>query len=278
MDDDGHNSHAKRDHLGKNHSLRYTSFYASFYPGGFEMIRFIFPTLCLFFFCFGIMHAENLYLKDNLQRARPGDYLVVSANKTNTLMHIFSRQGEIMTIEEIAVPESRKSQKMPWKDWVQNHAPGNTSWVMYDIDLNTGKMLRYYSFTKRGWFEIAEADNFLSKLLNLRLNKVPDKDRKKVGMKLFSGSEESRFWQPNLVADGKIIRGVKFDAWRTRWPKDNSDLSGKGIEVYLPQDNQLYPSYFPYWLQINGAIGKARIRTIDSGSGLESPKPAVMLQ
>ncbi|MFI5344511.1 MAG: hypothetical protein ACHQUC_09850, partial [Chlamydiales bacterium] len=235
------------------------------------MIRLIYSLFCFSFFCFGSMQAENLYLKDNLQRAIPGDYVVVSSNKTITLMHIFGRQGEILTIEEIAMPESRKP-KMHWREWVQNHAPGSTSWVMYEIDLKSGRMLRYYSFTKRGWFEIAEADNFLSKLLNLRLNKIPDKDRKKVGMKIFSGSEESRFWQPNLVVDGKIIRGVKFDAWRTRWPKDSSDLSGKAIEVYLPQDNQSFPSYFPYWLQIHGTIGKARVRMIDSGSGLESPK------
>lgn len=242
------------------------------------MIRSIFSLFCFSFFCFGAMHADSLCLRDNLQRANPGDYLVVSANKTITLMHIFGKQGEFLTIEEIAIPESRKPQKISWREWVRNHAPGNTSWVMYDIDLKTGKMVRYYSFTKRGWFEIAEADNFLSKLLNLRLSKIPDKDRKKVGIKIFSGSEESRFWQPNLVVEGKIMRGVKFDAWRTRWPKDNSDLSGKSIEVYLPQDNQSYPSYFPYWLQINGVIGKARVRMIDSGSGLESPKPAVMQQ
>jgi hypothetical protein len=222
------------------------------------------------------VEAEDLYLKNNLQKAQPGDYLVISANKTITIMHIYDKRSEMLTIEEIAVPEGRKPPKMSWREWVQSNAPGNTSWVMYEIDLQSGKMQRYYSFTKKGWFEISEADNFLSKLLNLRLSKIPDKERKKVGLKLFADSADSRFWQPCLVVEGKTIRGVKFDAWRTRWPKDSSDLSGKLIEVYLPQDNQAYPSYFPYWLQITGTVGKARVRMIDSGSGLVSPKPPMM--
>lgn len=241
------------------------------------MAQFFFSLISFVFCFFSLMHADPLSLKDNLQRALPGDFLVISANKTITVMHIYDKQGEILTIEEIAVPEGRKPEKMSWREWVALNAPGNTSWVMYEIDLQTGKMLRYYSFTKKGWFEISEADNFLSKMLNLRLSRMPDKDRKKIGTKLFA-NDDSRFWQPPMVIDGKIIRGVRFDAWRTRWPKDNSDLSGKVIDIYLPQDNQTYPSYFPHWLQINGVVGKARVRMIDSGTDLKSPKQAVMRQ
>jgi hypothetical protein len=241
------------------------------------MVRYYFLILsfvCCFFFG---LQADQLSLKDNLQRAIPGDFLVIAANKTITFLHIYEKHNGILIVEEIAVPDGRKPSKMSWREWMQQEAPGNTSWVMYEIDLATGKMLRYYSFTKKGWFEIAEADNFLSKMLNLRLSPLPDKDRKKVGTRIFA-SDDSRFWQPTLVMEGNIVRGVKFDAWRTRWPKDNSELSGKVIELYLPQDNQMYPSYFPYWLQINGVVGKARVRIIDSGANLNSPKPNVMKQ
>ena len=41
-------------------------------------------------------------------------------------------------------------------------------------------------------------------------------------------------WQPRMVIDGKPIQGVLFDAWKTDWPRDGSDLSNKTIEVYLP--------------------------------------------
>lgn len=218
----------------------------------------------------------TIMLKDNLQQAQPGDYIVVSSNKTDTLMHIYGKQGQLLTIEEIAVPENaRQEQDLSWKEWAAQNAPGNTSWVMYDIDLQSGQMLRYYSFSKQGWFEIPDADNFLSKLLNLRLTKVPPQARKKIGPKPGSGPDMRAIWQPRMFVDGKIIKGVNFDAWQTQWPRDGSELSGKSIEIYLPQDSQRYPAYFPYWLQVTAAVGKAKVRIIDSGSQLKSPKPSL---
>lgn len=217
--------------------------------------------------------AEELILRDNLQRAHPGDYVVISSNKIQTLMHIYAKKNEILTIEEIAVPESKRSSETNWKEWVSQGAPENISWVMFDIDLHTGQMMRYYSFTKKNWFEIPDADNFLSKLLNLKFTKIPESARKRVGPKPISGPEWRPLWQPRMIVEGQPLHGVAFDAWRTKWPRDGSDLSGKTIEVYLPRDSQRYPAYFPYWLQINGAIGKAKIRIIDSGSQLQSLKP-----
>ena len=221
-----------------------------------------------------LLQGEELILRNNLQRAQPGDYIVISANKTQTLLLIHAKHQSILTIEEIAVPESKRSPTLSWKEWINQGAPGHTSWVRYDIDLQTGKMLHYYSFTKKNWFNIPDADNFLSKLLNLKFIQIPENARKRVGPKPRSGPEMRPLWQPRMIVEGQPIKGVQFDAWRTRWPRDGSDLSDKAIEVYLPQDSQRYPAYFPYWLQINGAIGKAKIRIIDSGSKLQSPKPS----
>lgn len=224
-------------------------------------------------FCGSLLYAETLVLRNNFQKAVPGDFIVITANKTDTLFHIYDKTDAVVTIEEIAVPDSKKpSEEMGWKAWVENNAPSNCSWVIYEIDLNTGKMLNYYSFTKNGWFEIAEADNFLSKLLNLKLEKVPLNSRKHIGLKPASEAVPKRIWNPPMIVEGKVIKGVRFDAWKTFWPQDQSDLSGKLIEVFLPDENEKYPSYFPYWLQISGAIGKAKVRIIDSGSGLVSPK------
>lgn len=228
--------------------------------------------LLIFGFC-SSLQAQQLVLRNNLRNAQPGDYLVIASGKTHTLMHMYAKQNDILTIEEIAIPESQCSQGLNWKEWVSINAPGNTSWVMYDIDLNTGKMVRYYSFTKKNWYEIPDADNFLSKLLNLKLTKIPESDRKRIGRKPTSGPEWRPFWQPRMIVDGRPVQGVLFDAWRTNWPKDGSELSNKTIEIYLPNNTQNYPSYFPYWLQVNGAVGKAKIRIVDSGSYLKSPKP-----
>lgn len=218
------------------------------------------------------LQGEELVLKNNLQLAQPGDYLVISCNKTLTLMHIFRKENQVLTIEEIALPEGKQPAELNWKAWVAQNAPGNTSWVMYDIDLKTGEMIRYFSYTKNNWFKIPDTDNFLSKLLNLKMTKIPEKFRKRVGPKPFSGPDMRPLWQPRLIMNGKSIEGVHFDAWKTDWPRDGSDLSNKTIEVYLPSNNQKYPSYFPYWLQINAVAGKAKIRIIDSGESLKSPK------
>lgn len=217
------------------------------------------------------LQGKELILKENLQLAQPGDYLVISASKTQTLMHIHSKRNQFLSIEEITVP-SNKSPSKNWKEWIQQGAPGNTSWVMYDIDLSSGEMTRYYSFSKKNWFEIPEADNFLYKLLNLKFVDIPDNARKRIGPKSDFGPDMRSVWQPSMVVEGQTIKGIKFDAWRTKWPKDGSELSSKVIEVYLPSDSQRYPAYFPYWLQIQGTIGKAKVRIIDSGSHLQSPR------
>lgn len=222
----------------------------------------------------GMLHAQDLSLKNNLRQARAGDYLAISAGKTQTLMHIQDKKENILTVEEIAVPEGKRPSSMTWKEWVARGAPCNTSHVMYDLDLQTGQMLRYYSFTKNNWFTISEADNFLSKLLNLQFTKIAESTRKRVGAKLGSGPELRPIWQPRMIVEGTTIPNVSFDAWRTKWPHDGSELSGKTIEVYLPKDSERYPAYFPYWLQINGGIGKAKIRIIDSGSGMKSSRAA----
>lgn len=217
---------------------------------------------------------EVLYLKNNLALSKPGDYLVLNSNKTNTLMHIYDKKDGLLTIEEVVVPENKKKfSSSGWKEWIQKNAPGNTSWVLYEINTTTGQMVRYYSFTKNGWFEIPEADNFISKLLNLKFLKIPESERKKIGLKPIPGQTTRPLWHPPMIVDGKKIPKVFFDAWKTTWPKDNSELSGRTIEVFTPQDQKQFLSYFPYWLQVSGVVGKANIRIVDSGKNLKSPKP-----
>ncbi len=219
-------------------------------------------TISIFFIS---LNANELILRNNLQKGQPGDYIVIAANKTDTVLVIQDKKNSLLTIQEIAVPESKRPSKIDWKQWIDQGGKGNISWVRYDIDLKTGKMSHYFSFTKNQWFEIPERDNFLSKLLNLKFSLIPEQARKRMGLRPRAGEEKRPLWQPQMIIDGQVIKGVPFDAWKTQWPNDGSELSGKVIEVYLPNDDQKYPAYFPYWLQISGVIGKANVRMIDSG-------------
>lgn len=216
------------------------------------------------------IHAEESLLKQNLKKAAVGDYVVIAQGKSNTLFHIFHVQNQLLTIEEITIPESLSCQVVKsWRDWVSNNAPQNTSWVHYQIDLDKEEMKNYYSFTKNGYFTVPDADNFLSTLLKLNLQSIPSNLRRMAGPKV---KGERTFWQPKMVVDGQILEGVVFDAYFTVWPKDDGPITGKTIEIYLPQNSKDYPAYFPYWLQAKGMAGQASVRVIDSGRGLFSPK------
>lgn len=234
-----------------------------------------FVLLSFTFFQTGLCFGEGIYLRENLSRARAGDYLVTAQNKNYTVFHIYGRSPSTLTVEEITVPAQKmKGCFTSWKDWVMKKAPGNTSWVMYTIDLSNAQILRYYSFTKRNLLDMSNSNNFLTTLLNLHLERVPYEKRRRVGPPpLYNREDRRALWQPRIVVEGNEVPNVAFEAWQTRWPKDGSDLSGKIIEVYVPRENERYPSYFPYWLQISGIIGSAKIRIIDSGSQMDSPMP-----
>jgi hypothetical protein len=168
------------------------------------------------------------------------------------------------------MPMSRvPKEKFSWRTWVQQGAPGNTCWLMYTIHIPSGAMQQIFSFTKNQWVTIPQSQNFMSTLLNLRLKRIEGEERKRVGPPPASDSIDRRpYWQPQLIVDGQTMKGVLFDGWRTKWPRDGSELDGKLIEVYVPQENTKYPSYFPYWLQVSGVVGNAKVRIVDSGTGL----------
>lgn len=204
-------------------------------------------------------------LLDNLQRAKAGDYIVTAQGKNYTLLHIYSKKENLLTIEEVSAPSNcLKNLSGAWKNWIAQKAPGHTAWVIYSLDLKTGKMVSSYSVMRQTPLDTSGANNFLTTLLNLHLEPIPLKKRKKLGASFTP-------WQPKMVVEGKTIPGVQFDAWRTEWPKDTTELSERSIDVYVPQESDKYPSYFPYWLEISGLVGSAKVRIIDSGSEMSSP-------
>jgi hypothetical protein len=215
----------------------------------------------------------SLVLRDNMNNAAIGDYIVTAQNKVYTMLLVTQRDGDEIQIDEITVPSSKIHQNFSWRQWVVCKAPQNSSWVRYTIDLKNASMKGMYSFTKGSAYHVDEANNFLSKLLNLQLEPVPERFRKRVGPRASPGGGDWRpFWQPSMIVDGQVVPGVTFHAYRTSWPSDGSELSGKSIEIYVPEDGKKYPAYFPYWLQVSGVVGKARVRIIDSGTNLHLPQ------
>jgi len=234
---------------------------------------FLVLTLSLVCSAFG----QTMMLREGLREAQEGDYIVTAQERNYTVLLVTRKGEQSLIIEEISVPEARFPRGTPsWRQWVQQGAHGHTAWVAYEIDPNTGRMLQQYSFTKNGWCDVNQAENFLSTLLSLRLHPVEDRHRKRVGPLPAQSHRDNRpFWSPRMVVEGQVHRGVPMRPWKTRWPNDGSELAGKIIEVYLPERDGPYPRYFPYWLQVSGVVGKANMRIVDAGQNLQSPKAPI---
>lgn len=234
------------------------------------MKKYIALCLTFFFLSFSICAKAPLLLKDNLQKAHPGDFIVTAQGKNYNLLHIVAKTPANLTIEEISIPAAKiPKQDFSWKNWLNQGAQSSTSRVAYHIDTHSGAMRNFYVLKQGVWHEASLQSNFLSTLLNLPFQHVPLEQRRRVGRSVRTGANDRRpLWQPKLIVDGQTIEGIRFNAWQTVWPKDGTDLAGKSIEVYLPEEGSNYPSYFPYWLQISGLVGNAKIRIVDSGMGL----------
>lgn len=216
-------------------------------------------------------------LCDQLQRAKEGDYIVAAINNTYTVLLVREKLDHQLSFEEITVSKSEIPQQgcwCGWKEWAESGAPGNCSWAMYTLHIPSGDIREHYSYSNQLWSTGSQADSFISTLLSLRLVPIPKSEMKKVGPRPPEGVPDNRkIWRPRMVFEGQVIENANFAAWRTRWPYDRSDLSGQNIIIYLPTDERRYPSYFPYWLQVQGFFGKAKVQIVDSGKNLTSPMP-----
>jgi hypothetical protein len=224
----------------------------------------------VFLFCsmtFAIQ-ATTLTLEQRFSSAQVGDFIVTAQESNYSLLFIRSITSDILLLEEISVPTHQVDVKnIYWREWVSNKAPGHTSWTLYEIDRKSGKLIECFSYSKNGWLFSDESEQFLTRLLSLQLNLVPEKERKKIGPPPVSNEEDRRsLWNPPLIIEGKKITKPSFEVLKTQWPDDGSRLSRCDIELYFAKD---FP--FPYWLEIQSPHYAFKMRAIDSGHNLFSP-------
>lgn len=243
------------------------------------MRLFLSAVLCLLCLTSPIL-AQDLSLLSKLKGAVQGDYIVTAQGRGYTLLDIYSKTDNALILEEITIPASAvNTDNFSWRDWIAQGAKGNTSWIMYKVDLSSGNVSQPYSFTANRILSIPDRDNFLKQLLSLQWTLVPTSERKKSGPPPDQGTPDWRpLWQPPLIIDGKKIPNAFFNAYKTRWPSDGGEISGKSIVIFIPDPNMSVPSYFPYWMEVSGMIGKAKVRIIDSGRGIVSPKDKHFVQ
>lgn len=243
-------------------------------------MRLLFLAVCLLFI-YPIYGQEEMVLKNRFHEARPGNFIVLEQNKIYTFLNIYEKTDTSLILEEVAVPASRIPKKnFSWKNWFESGGPGNTSWTMSEIDLQKGEIEGIYSFTRQSWLDPAYANTFLSTLLNLKFTAIPVNERKRIGPQPSYGKVDQRpLWNPRLILGGQIYSNVSFSAWKARWPNDRTELARKKIEIYLPEksaDSEIsFPTYFPYWIDIEGKLGSAQVKVADSGIDAISPQPPI---
>jgi len=231
----------------------------------------------LLFLLFSTAQAAQISLKEQLRKAEPNSWLVSEQNKNYTFFYIRENNGEHVIIEEVTMSASKRPPKsgFNWRDWFESGAKGHTLWTMSQINLNTGQFENSFSFTHCGWLDLSKSSTFFTTLLNLNFQTVPLEQRRRVGLAPSHRKQDKRpLWQPRLVVNGCRVANPTFYAYKTRWPADRSELSRKWIEVYIPEQKEgaHYPTYFPYWLEVEGKIGSAKVRVVDSGMQATSPK------
>lgn len=219
----------------------------------------------IFFLALPLFAAETL--AGRLSGAKAGDYVVVEAGKTLTVVAIRANTDASLLFEEISAPLLEK-EPTSWADWIQAKAPGHTSWSMTEIDLKEGQILECYSFSRSSWMSLSNRENLFASLLNLPLEKAPESSLRKIGPAPLDGEPDMRkLWKPQLVFEGQKIEKPSFHIFQTNWPDDGSEIAGKKVLLYFDQQNR---SRLPFWIQVETTAITGNIRTIDAGENLPS--------
>jgi hypothetical protein len=214
-------------------------------------------------------HAAEFPLLERLEKAHKGDFIVLEAGHTLTLLAIRTITNHTLILEEISAPLSALPKKNPsWSEWVKTKAPGHSSWSMIEIDLDTREILECYSFSSSAWLPLTKEESLIGTLLQLPLDRTPLEQRRRIGPSPMEGEVDRRsLWTPPLFVDGKQLENTLFDVFQAIWPQDGTELAGKTVALYF---DIAAHSPLPSWIQIDTPHATASIRAIDSGKGLPS--------
>lgn len=234
------------------------------------MKKFIYLALCILFLPFSSYSAQT-DLQSRFEKGSTGDFIVTAQEGVYTVLILRHKENNQLILEEISIPQAQlEIKKVQWQNWLENHAPGHTSWSLFEIDLEQGKLIESYSISKQSWLYIDSSEFLLSKLLKLPLRKVQKEARKKIGPPPASGEQDFRsVWNPPLICSGKALKKPCFEVYQGQWPHDQSIIEDCTIDFYFSSIDPLFP--FPYWLEVQSAHYALSIRAIDSGKGLISP-------
>lgn len=223
--------------------------------------------LWLTYFIFAASFLYPFSLKEKFEQGEEGSFIVTEQNQLISLVHLHTKKGSKLLFEEISIP-LHQGKSLEWKTWVKKGAPGHTSWILYEVDLEKNQVTECYSCSRKSWIPVEEMASFLIPLISLKLDYLSENIRTQTGPTQRPGTIQSKPWSPPQVIDGKKIQDPNYDVFTAKWPADHTELSGKSIVLYFDKNQLEFP--FPYWLQVRDGGLKFKMRALDSGSGLTS--------
>jgi hypothetical protein len=210
----------------------------------------------MIFFYLMTLPLAAISFRDFLMQGKEGDYVVGKSGKTTSLLHIHHIDEHSVFIEEIATASPPPS----WKEWVSHKAPGHTSWVILELDLETGKAKRCYSFSKGAYIQVEAS--LLATLMQQPLLPVSWEQQRRIGPSPLPGEMDVRkIWKPSLVFEGKKVDAPQFEVFTT-------EVDGNKITLYFDQEKRVH---LPYWVEAETPHMRFRFHSIESGCGLRSP-------
>ncbi|AAP05404.1 hypothetical protein [Chlamydia caviae] len=220
--------------------------------------------LVLFLSPFPAFTEAPLSLKQNIFRARTGDYAVFSKGVQKFFLFVKSVSSDTVWIEMTEFPHLSQQdralvQNKPWKSLIHElHSPRRVFLISLskkDIDIfclnpKTHQLRRLQP----------EDLPIFSTLLQLSLNEAPNHLIKRQG-------KNQDPWSPRITIEGNCSLKTPAQAWHANWPKDSSVLSGKNVLMYF---TACEISAFPLWTSIETPKGTVVLRTIDVGHDASS--------
>jgi len=212
---------------------------------------------------FGPVPTAVFRLKDRVDQIEAQDYIVYAHKSSFTLLTVRAVADQTITLEEITGALAQMPSN--WQKWLDEQAPFHTSWTTYVIDKKTFAVI---DTEAKADDELREAPPILTKLLSLELTPIAASDRKKIGPQPLPGEVDLRkIWSPKIIFNNKEVQ-THVSGYTLVWPKDDSELSGRMLVVYVPDSIAL--PYLPYWIEVLSGPLKFKVFAIDSGKKLKS--------
>ena len=125
--------------------------------------------------------TTEVSLIDRMATAKPGDYGVISLDRTVTLLRIESIQNKVLTLEELSVPESFAGTDS-WREWYRSGSSGASSHLLHLFNLKDGRLLRTYSYSQMAWMDPGTGMDFFTTLITLPFKEVGVDKRRRIGI------------------------------------------------------------------------------------------------